>query len=148
MLMYQHRIHSPYYTEHPWLTEGLASMLETGCDDTARSEERWLLRHFDRLGELPALESLLDHRGNTGLFDFERHETREVAYLQSASFVRFLLDSSHREGFVAFLRTMRNPARIDRLATARQSRVLQDHLGVDVDTLQAEWEAWAGLATR
>ncbi|MDX1998316.1 MAG: SH3 domain-containing protein [Thermoanaerobaculia bacterium] len=141
----------------PWLDEGLANDLALcrltpegrlelgtlssrrrpagGNEVTIEGGEALALVARRRLGRLVPLEDLL----HLGPAEFLTPAANELHYAESALFVRYLLESTHREPFLAFLRAVSEGAPID-------PEAFRVHLGPSWHQLQASFETWLGFA--
>lgn len=141
----------------PWLDEGLASelalcriapdgQLELGTLSSRRQPrggnevsieggEALALVARRRIGQLVPLEVLLQ----LGPSEFLAPAASELHYAESALFVRYLLESAHREPFLAFLRAVSEGAPID-------PEAFRAFLGPSWHQLQASFETWLGFA--
>jgi len=67
-----------------------------------------------------------------------RHDDGEVAYPESASFVKFVVDKYEREKFLELYRRLRN-GDSDRVLMGNV-KIIKEVLGKDVDALEEEWK--------
>jgi len=135
-------VHSPYRTEGNWLLEGLACYCETahiGDKDPWRTEA---LRNAAKTKKLIPLDKLVNSRSYNGLAGAAGAEQVELAYNQSWALVHMLMQPEHREKFFGYIRHLREPTKLQEIASQPGLKVLCATMGVAQQELEKQYLAY------
>ena len=131
-------IHSSFHAENVWLMEGLAVYCEGDRPGAILRPHVQLIQSAVRDGKNISLTELVNHRSTRGLlaFDESRSQGGALAYAQSWALVHYLLHTSHRTGFEAFLLHLRARENLREVAVTPQMELLLRFLKMDGETLE------------
>lgn len=141
-LFFTYGVHSRHHAENSWLIEGLASYYETAPPGGAQPARLGMLKEARANGRLIPLAELVNSRSPRGLYAFWGEKRVQLAYAQSWALVNFLMRERYRESFFDYLAFVRDPARVDDLASTPRIKVLADALGVDETELERLWNLY------
>lgn len=127
-LFYNYGIHSDIHLENTWLVEGLAVYCETERFGGSDSSKGNVLKKALSRGRLMSLDQLVRSRDSGGFFYLHDPEDIEMAYLQSWSLVRMLMQQVYRSAFFAYIESIRNPQSVASLMRADRYELLVQQL--------------------
>ncbi len=131
-------IHSSFHAENVWLMEGLAVYCEGDRPGAVLRANAQLILAAARDGRNIPLAELVNHRSARGLlaFDETRSQGGALAYAQAWALVHYLLHSSHRPKFEAFLRHLRLRENLREVAVTPHMEILLRFLKMEEDALE------------
>ena len=131
-------IHSSFHAENVWLMEGLAVYCEGDRPGAILRPNAQLVLAAVRDGKNIPLSELVNHRSSRGLlaFDETRSQGGAYAYAQSWALVHYLLHTSHRPKFEAFIRHIRQRENLREVAVTPQMEILLRFLEMEEDALE------------
>ena len=131
-------IHSSFHAENVWLMEGLAVYCEGDRPGAILRPHVQQILASVREGKNIPLAELVNHRSARGLlaFDETRSQGGALAYAQSWALVHYLLHTSHRPKFEAFLRYIRMRENLREVAVTPQMDILLRFLQMEEDALE------------
>lgn len=121
-LLIHQNIESPFIPK--WLDEGVAQWVSGGVADIINPEKKDILKQAVLSDALIPLRDL-------SLYFPQQSRSLVLAYLQSKSFVEFVVNEFGSEKLVAVLESMRKGVQIE--------QAVYEHMAVTLDALEVQW---------
>lgn len=138
-LFFTYGVHSRDHAENTWLIEGLAVFFEPDRPGDRIPLRLALLHEHYRNNTMIPLDELIESRAPQGLFVFGNEERVSLAYAESWILVHFLMQPKYRNDFFNYIRFIRDPKNLDKIAIHSRTALLGQALNLTDEQLRRQW---------